>query len=359
MASSGPKYPTTVTTVAVDPEDDTDWSYPGNVSSDDGVYAYVDEPVDVGIWRYSYRLKAQNFGFAIPAGAIINGIAVEIEKMESHSWLDAFDYRVQLLDAGGALVGNNKALGTEWPTAWTVFTYGGATDTWAASPTAGMVNDPDFGVVLSLKYWAYDGTYEARVDFIRITIYYTAAQTYDETGKLQVILNVQNSVDNAIRNETNRLQTILGVQTESDIQTMQEVGRLQIILAAQSKTDIQTMQELNKLQLLAAIQTEKDGWLYSEINRLQTILAVLSKTDGLLCNETGRLQIILATLGEMDGWLYNELGRLQVILSILGISESLVSLRQVLAAPSGRELVTSPVGRSLVAPPSGRNIEYP
>lgn len=170
MASQGPRYPGTVATQSVLPEDDNDWTTPGNVSADDGAEATI-TAATYDANDISFRLKAQNLGFTIPSGATIDGILVEIEKRDAAIGA-AVDYRVQLFDAAGALVGTNKAdTVTDWPTAATIVSYGGATDTWAASPTAAMVNDVDFGVALAVEATAANT--DIFVDFIRITVYYT------------------------------------------------------------------------------------------------------------------------------------------------------------------------------------------
>jgi len=56
------------------------WSNPDNVPSSDNAYASA----NVGCATdQSHYLKASNFGFSLPAGAIILGIVVEIERSQS------------------------------------------------------------------------------------------------------------------------------------------------------------------------------------------------------------------------------------------------------------------------------------
>ena len=162
------KYPGTIGTQSINPEDDNDWVNPSNIGADDAAYASVVAPqFDTG--DITYRLKAQNFGFTIPTGTI-DGIKVEIERYNDAGETGK-DYRVQLLDADGNLVGDNKAAVGDWETTPTIKSYGGATDKWSASPTVAMVNDADFGVVLSAEATADNA--DIYVDFIRITIYYS------------------------------------------------------------------------------------------------------------------------------------------------------------------------------------------
>jgi hypothetical protein len=170
MANTSAIYPTSAITSAVAPEDDQDWTNPTYIEADDGNTATCAALNPIAV--YSYRLKAQSFDFSsIPAGSTIDGIVVEIEHRAPHGG-PVTDYRVQLLDASGNLVGDNKASATAWGASYEVFTYGNSTDKWNASPTLAMLQDSDFGVVLSVYKGA---TYKsASVDYIRMTIYYTA-----------------------------------------------------------------------------------------------------------------------------------------------------------------------------------------
>ena len=178
MADTGATYPGTASTQAVSPEDDIDWQFPDRIKADDGNYARL---YHYGTGSgYSYRLKATNFGFSLPTGATIDGIKVEIERKESVEDFNVYDYRVQLLDADGNLIGDNKKDASEWTTYWFIRTYGGATDKWNASPTKAMVENANFGVVLSASYNNTSGYgRDAQVDFIRITIYYTPVTVHE------------------------------------------------------------------------------------------------------------------------------------------------------------------------------------
>lgn len=162
-------YPTTAVNESVAPENTDAWVNPTNVGADDANEATItaatfDSP-DI-----SQRLKTGGYGFSIPSGSSIDGITVEIMRRNSAG--AASDNRVQLTDDAGTLVGDNKAdTALDWPTAEALKSYGGATDTWSISPTVAMVNDPDFGVTLSVQ--ADAANTDIQVDFIRITIHYT------------------------------------------------------------------------------------------------------------------------------------------------------------------------------------------
>lgn len=117
-------------------------------------------------------LDATTFGFNVPTSATINGVKVEIERSQAASG-SVKDVTVRLLKAGTA-TGDNKADTTSsWPTSDTTATYGGAADLWGATLNASDVNATNFGVTLKVEGNA--GVDTARVDYVRITVYYTAA----------------------------------------------------------------------------------------------------------------------------------------------------------------------------------------
>jgi hypothetical protein len=170
---TGVKYATSVSTQSVSPEDDVDWTGAtvANLNSDNNVYATcsLDYP------NKSYRLKCTNFAFAITGPAVIDGIYVEIRRKADVANQHR-DYRVQLLDASGTLVGSNKKSTTYYTTSEVTATYGSSADTWTASPTEAMVEDADFGVCFSASCDGLDGA-TSSVEFIRMTIYYTVTPT--------------------------------------------------------------------------------------------------------------------------------------------------------------------------------------
>ena len=169
MATQGPLFPTAAVNNSVAPENTEAWVNPTNVGADDTSEAVItaatyDSP-DI-----SQQLVTSGYGFTIPTGSTIDGITVEI--MRRNSVGAASDNRVQLRNESGTLVGTNKAdTALDWPTTEALKTYGGGADTWTASPTVAMVNDPDFGVVLSVQ--ADAANTDIQVDFIRVTITYT------------------------------------------------------------------------------------------------------------------------------------------------------------------------------------------
>ncbi len=112
----------------------------------------------------SNYLKATNFGLAIPANSIINGIKVEIEQKSTATSTES---EVRLVDAAGTVGSTNKSTGATLPAADAYTTYGSTTDTWGLNLSVSDVNDADFGVVFSTT-----GTGAVSVDHIKMTVYY-------------------------------------------------------------------------------------------------------------------------------------------------------------------------------------------
>lgn len=174
MASQGPRYPATAASLieASTLEDKDAWVSPANVGADDGTTSSItaasyDSP-DI-----SQILVASNFGFSIPTGSTIDGIVVEIDRNNAAG--AASDNRVQLATGTtfATLVGTNKAdTALDWPAALTVATYGGAADTWSSGLTVAQINATGFAVFLSAQ--ADAANTDIAVDFIRVTVHYTA-----------------------------------------------------------------------------------------------------------------------------------------------------------------------------------------
>lgn len=168
MASQGPFYPGTVTTVSVSTESANDWLNASNVGADDGTEAQITAATyDAG--DISFRLRVSNFGFTIPFGATINGVVVEIDRRCFAG--AASDFRVQLLTSSGAVTtGTNKASATAWPATSAVATYGSSSDLWGVALTPSYLNN-DMQLALSVN--ADAANTDIGVDFIRMTVYYT------------------------------------------------------------------------------------------------------------------------------------------------------------------------------------------
>lgn len=171
MATSGPLYPSTLTP---DGSGTVAWSNLTNLSADDATYATaVFSPYD-----YTDVVDATAFGFAIPGGSTIDGIVVEVQgKVNTAD--DSGIYSILLLKAGTP-TGDNK--GSSDPFVFTASdttkTWGGAADLWGTTWTVSDINNSGFGFQFYAQWddsGSLGGTRTVSVDFVRITVHYTAA----------------------------------------------------------------------------------------------------------------------------------------------------------------------------------------
>jgi hypothetical protein len=169
-ASSGPNSGTTFSGNVARTGGDHNWSNANNATSSNNVYASVQITDSSNISNY---LRATGFGFNIPAGATINGIAVGIERSEANSQQATIRDSAVHLVKNNTVVGDNKAATTiNWPTSDATATYGGTADLWGATWTRDDINNANFGVVVSVGRTT-GGDEIARVDAITITVTYT------------------------------------------------------------------------------------------------------------------------------------------------------------------------------------------
>lgn len=101
---------------------------------------------------FSQYLYATNFGFSIPSGNTINGIAVAATYQNGGT-----DYTTKLLKAG-SLVGSNLATGATSPTSATIVTWGGSSNLWGTTWTYSDINNSSFGVAFAINITSTVGT---------------------------------------------------------------------------------------------------------------------------------------------------------------------------------------------------------
>jgi prepilin-type N-terminal cleavage/methylation domain-containing protein len=148
------------------------WTNPAGITAKDNVNATL----AVNGTAVSQYLEATNFGFAIPPGATILGIKVDIYRNASgkSSGNAVLDSQVKLVRADGTVGALNKAGATTWSTtAQTDAQYGGSSDLWSEtswSPAA--INSSNFGVVLAVTGSGPSANRIANVDSIQVTVTY-------------------------------------------------------------------------------------------------------------------------------------------------------------------------------------------
>ena len=176
ITSSGPANPTAAVGNDTTFGGSTAWNNPGNVFSSNNVDAD-------GTWNgaacggptTTQTLRASGFGFAIPAGAEIIGILVEVEAAGTNAdcGMQAADLQwgAALGKAGSLIIGSDKSEQTTITGTDTYYSFGSSTDLWGQTWTAGDVNDTGFSVGVHAS--AVNAT--LTVDHIRVTVYYKAA----------------------------------------------------------------------------------------------------------------------------------------------------------------------------------------
>ncbi|MDB5189666.1 MAG: Autotransporter adhesin [Parcubacteria group bacterium] len=141
------------------------WTNPSSARVSDTLSATASIPAGAS----SQYLKVWNFGFSVPTGATILGIAVDVER----NGAGIRDGSVRILRADGSEGALNKARATGWPVNEAYATYGGSNDLWGETGwSASAVNDPDFGVELSVTNPSLTAK-TAAIDNVRITVTYT------------------------------------------------------------------------------------------------------------------------------------------------------------------------------------------
>jgi hypothetical protein len=172
MASVGPN--TAGTAASVRGSGDFEW-YPTEYSTaNDDTYVEGNN-FGSGI-RYSEYLKLTNFGFAVPAGATINGVVVHIHrKFYAPAGGGCYDNTVSLVK-GGSITGDNKSKVDMWSNSTEQdITYGAVDNTWGTSLTVDDVNASTFGLALQVYLIsAVVRGISAQVDYVTMTVYYTA-----------------------------------------------------------------------------------------------------------------------------------------------------------------------------------------
>jgi hypothetical protein len=133
----------------------------------------------------SHYIRGTNFGFTLPATAIMRGFKLEMYGYASYQ--SYYDNSVRLR-VDTSYVGTDKAADT-WVagSSSTRHTYGGATDLWGISPapTGAQVDSANFGAGFSS--FAATGGGNFLIDSMRITVYYDAGAQLSESDVPPVV----------------------------------------------------------------------------------------------------------------------------------------------------------------------------
>ena len=178
--NSGAKLPTTTGQSTFDGSSST-WANPGNIVSDNSVFATTSPPsggnISAGGTNYLY---AGGFGFTIPTGAVISGYMPAFQGYAglTHTIAAAWYFRPLYSSATGqGYFETGNFIINASPTE-NLFQSTASTLT-GASFTAAQINDSNFGVALRL-YNSAASFDPVSVDYIQLTIFYYTILTLDE-----------------------------------------------------------------------------------------------------------------------------------------------------------------------------------
>jgi hypothetical protein len=121
---------------------------------------------------YSDYLIAQGFNLNIPTGATIVGIQFNIYAFDELDSGALSDNHIFLCHGSGpSTFGTDHAGSIAWGAGLALSLVGSSSDTWGVAPTPAMLNDPTFGIAISVANSGAPA--EAAIDAIYITVTYT------------------------------------------------------------------------------------------------------------------------------------------------------------------------------------------
>lgn len=143
------------------------WTNPSNVLVDSTSAAIA---TGTGSFDYTDKLRVTNFGFAIPTGATITGIAMKYRRRSS-SAVDIIDDIIQL-NLSGTPIGANKATSSFWSNINETPEYGGLQDTWSwGGVSVTNINSSGFGIDIAAIDDAA-GTDDCYIEAVWLKIFY-------------------------------------------------------------------------------------------------------------------------------------------------------------------------------------------
>lgn len=146
------------------------WSSHASVLLSDDTRASAQSVASGQITHY---LKTSGYGFAIPSGATINGIEVNLEGRATVAGNATVDHRARVVKAG-VIQATELASAVVWPgpSVDGIRTYGGPTSLPDGPWAPADVNDAGFGFAISATNSNVSAS-QAQVDHLPITVYYT------------------------------------------------------------------------------------------------------------------------------------------------------------------------------------------
>ncbi len=207
------------------------FSNPTFAQTNDGNYASATAVAFLLSTANTNYLKATNFGFNLPATAVVCGIEISVIKNASGLNLlsSVTDNKVSLF-INGAISGNNYASSTSWGTSDATVVYGGTTDKWGISNsllTYTNINSANFGVAFSAKVVGLAGLgTSANINQVQAKVYYDVTLLGMELESFTAIKNNGSCFLSWAVNADNSFKNFV-LQRSSDLNIWQNISDIQ------------------------------------------------------------------------------------------------------------------------------------
>lgn len=146
------------------------WSTPNNAKVEDAAVAFDGGVGPGGGGHFAQPLELTNYGFSLPAAAVIDGIKLEA-KVSCPGGFDSSIYIKSNLQTSNS----TPNFGQFWGTSLNWLTWGGPTSLWGRVWTPAEINNAAFGA--GLCAFPGTGTQTSSIDAVRITVFWH----YDNT----------------------------------------------------------------------------------------------------------------------------------------------------------------------------------
>lgn len=167
------------------------WDSTDNIAAVDGQFSSVTlDPYLTCFQSACYRsryLTAYNFGFNVPANAVIDGVTVDVVGVPDANGA-VRDCTIALRrDNLNNLYGSNAAISTPWNENQPLHSYGASDDLWGLAWTPADVNSSDFGTYIKLQNTS-NQFHTVDVDAVFITVTYSIGmETHSVTSSPQSV----------------------------------------------------------------------------------------------------------------------------------------------------------------------------
>lgn len=160
------------------------WTGPEYALESDNKYARAQ--LGSGITeRYTEYLSVVRCEESIPLTATIKGITMYVERYMNNRRDRVYDERVALTVRYPDPAGENKPSQDVWPDSKTLYKCGGASDMWGYAWTPAIINNKDFGGVLSATHDTGERT-TCYVDAIWFEVFWEEATVDDRWPSLSL-----------------------------------------------------------------------------------------------------------------------------------------------------------------------------